>query len=379
MQKQILKIFFILVAFLTAPSFALAAPQISAPTPTNISNGQSITISGGNFGGKTIPAAPYFWDTVDNQSAYTGLVDGADVPVGQSNDPFASYMQGGGRGNTPTINKSLPVLPYRSSSYNCVDTQGYECGLNGLTKGIPYSNQAYFSWWIYPNYNISPTSSDKLIRLNHNCIDDSSDVQFVWTTNLTTGVYINGTGEIAMGGSGTWFGAGFTPSYNLPSSSTPTSWQFVEVLIDYNTQNITLYTNGTTIFSATLPFGSLATVPMSENISALCSIGLNNNEEVTGYENWGDIYMDTTFQRAELCPGSTWATRGQCTMLIPSAWSPTSITATVNQGSFSNGSDAYIYVVDQTNVANTNGFHVALGSGFSDVTAPAAPDGLQIQ
>ena len=48
-----------------------------------------------------------------------------------------------------------------------------------------------------------------------------------------------------------------------------------------------------------------------------------------------------------------------CEPQIPSAWSATEITATVNLGSLS-GKKAYLFVFDADNIANTVGYTVSL-------------------
>ncbi len=64
-------------------SVAAAIPTISSVSET-IQNSQSIAITGSNFGIKNT-ASPNLWDTVDNQSAYSGLSNGATIPTGSGN------------------------------------------------------------------------------------------------------------------------------------------------------------------------------------------------------------------------------------------------------------------------------------------------------
>ncbi len=87
-----------------------------------------------------------------------------------------------------------------------------------------------------------------------------------------------------------------------------------------------------------------------------------------------DIYIDNTRARVEVCNSSTWAARTHCEIQIPSAWSGTSITTTLNQGSFSGLSGAYLYVVDSSGAVNANGYLLSSG----DTTPPAAPQGLTV-
>jgi hypothetical protein len=80
-----------------------------------------------------------------------------------------------------------------------------------------------------------------------------------------------------------------------------------------------------------------------------------------------DVYIDNTRSRIEICAGSTWASRGHCEIQIPSAWTASSATVTVNRGSFGVSDSAYLYVVDSTGSANSSGYAVTFGSGSNPV------------
>jgi hypothetical protein len=106
--------------------------------------------------------------------------------------------------------------------------------------------------------------------------------------------------------------------------------------------------------------------------------GYARQQTVNSWQYFADIYLDTTSTRALVCAGSSYATRGNCEIQIPSAWSTTSATVTVNQGSFADNSTAYAYVVDSSGVANANGYPITFGGSGSDTTAPSAPSGLNV-
>jgi hypothetical protein len=91
-----------------------------------------------------------------------------------------------------------------------------------------------------------------------------------------------------------------------------------------------------------------------------------------------DIYVDTTQARIELCDTPTWSARTHCEIQKPSAWSDTGATINLNQGTFANSSNVYLYAVDENGDMNTNGYAVTLGSNSSDTTAPASPSGLSV-
>lgn len=76
-----------------------------------------------------------------------------------------------------------------------------------------------------------------------------------------------------------------------------------------------------------------------------------------------DVYVDTTWSRVMICAGSTWTNRGHCEIQIPSAWSDTSSTVTVESGTITGTN--YLYVVDASNTANSSGYQVTIGEGSS--------------
>jgi hypothetical protein len=100
---------------------------------------------------------------------------------------------------------------------------------------------------------------------------------------------------------------------------------------------------------------------------------------------YDDIYVQTGTQaRVELCAESTWAGKKHCEIQVPSDWSDNSVTLAANQGSFTNGQQAYLYVIDSSGALNSSGYPVTIGSGGgtpppTDTTPPAAPTGLKVQ
>jgi hypothetical protein len=74
-----------------------------------------------------------------------------------------------------------------------------------------------------------------------------------------------------------------------------------------------------------------------------------------------DIYIDDTLARVEIGNAQTW---GACThreIQIPTAWAAGEIAVTINQGAFSAGSTAYLFVVDADGVVS-DGYEITLGS-----------------
>jgi hypothetical protein len=87
-----------------------------------------------------------------------------------------------------------------------------------------------------------------------------------------------------------------------------------------------------------------------------------------------NVYIDNTRARVELCTTAT-LTSGRCDIQIPSAWSDSSVTISINQGNFAAGSTGYLYVIDASGTANATGLPVRVGG--NDSLAPAAPRNLK--
>lgn len=85
---------------------------------------------------------------------------------------------------------------------------------------------------------------------------------------------------------------------------------------------------------------------------------------------WDDVYLDTTPARIELGNAATY---GACThreIQIPSAWSDSQVSLTMNTGTFDGGQTAWLYVVNANNVVSP-GFQVTLGGTAS--SGPGQP------
>jgi hypothetical protein len=82
-----------------------------------------------------------------------------------------------------------------------------------------------------------------------------------------------------------------------------------------------------------------------------------------------NIYIDTTWARVELGNASTYSASTKREIQIPVSWGANSIQLKVNAGSFTPGSQAYLYVTDADGVVNATGYPVTIG-GTSVVPLP---------
>lgn len=73
-----------------------------------------------------------------------------------------------------------------------------------------------------------------------------------------------------------------------------------------------------------------------------------------------DVYVDTTWARVMLGNASTLSASTRIEPQIPSAWSTSGVTVTVNTGTFAANETAYLFVVDSTD-ATSSGYPLTLG------------------
>ena len=323
-------------------SLLLVSSVVAAPGDISVSgtvsNGQTITISGSGFLTKST-AAPVLWDTVDNQSAYSTLTTGDAIPTGAGN-PWGAV-------------RSTVFNATESRTWGeCYKSDGsqYISTLEELSIGTSPS-QVYISWWWRPS--ISPLTnssnhSSKFIRL-------SREANLVYQTHSWTQsqniVYDN-------------------PNYvannwdNYPG--TANQWNFHEIWFNNVSKTYTIKVNGQTLRNnASWTAGTF-------NFDYLWKLGWDGGgTSPPSMTTWtDDIYVDSSFSRIMLCNGSSYAASTHCEMQVPTAWSNTEISATVNQGTFASESTAYLYIVDSTGATNTLGYEVEIGASGGDDTTP---------
>ena len=89
---------------------------------------------------------------------------------------------------------------------------------------------------------------------------------------------------------------------------------------------------------------------------------------------WDDIYIDNTWQSVYIGNASTWANCTHREIQIPTAWTDTSITINVNQGSFDTCGTYYLFVVDEDGVPSA-GYPVRIVTGAGQ--PPCTPNNLE--
>lgn len=74
---------------------------------------------------------------------------------------------------------------------------------------------------------------------------------------------------------------------------------------------------------------------------------------------YDDVYVDTTRMRVEICDSDDWLSRTHCEIQYPLSWDNEEIQYRVNQGTFLDGENAYLYVIDSEGSVNDPGYPVS--------------------
>ncbi|MEF3691440.1 MAG: hypothetical protein V3574_00090 [Candidatus Moraniibacteriota bacterium] len=352
-MKNKIKIIFSIVIFLVWPNFSLSAPSISGVSGT-VSDGESVTISGSSFGTK-FPASPQLWVPFDSNknSSLLGVVTSWRV-----SDAGIIYSAGSGwsGGSAQIISdphlSSLLAATFSDFNFNDSGQKFYihrrakrlfdttAMGGNGGLKSMKFDYNESYQDNVVLNlstcqYNSQNYSGDSYYYLNSFNTNNPN-----WVTEETFGQSNIISNEGAK--------LDFYENYNLRGSSPNPNW-------------ITLWVTGTQPFNTISFWRYASSSPMTAGEAP---------------EFWDDLYVDNTWARIIVSNASTLSASTHREIQIPSAWSANSITATINQGSFSNGAIAYLYVVDANGEVNVDGFPIIIN--FSDAIAPNAPIGLGV-
>jgi hypothetical protein len=329
-KKIVLTFIPILLALTTFSSVALAAPSIMG-TSGKLVKGDLLAISGDNFlshpdyhanvGGKL----NWLWQDWETAIEYDGL--GTNYPASWA------LQSSGGR-----------TWVKHSGPYGNV--QGLQ------TKNYPFSTGVYFqSTWIYVP---SAVSGGKTIRYRFN--NQKVDYWF----NLAGG---NLASDAPV--------PGFT--YWGPLSECPKNqWYRLDMLLTNSPKTQKFWVVG---INSNNPIDSRteSSITIAGTVELNLGAGLDDS-----YFGFDDVYADFTQARVEICNSATWSGRKHCEIQLPVAWANSSIKVRVNPGSFAQGNEAYLYVVDQNGSVNVNGYPVTIGGGGLGETVPSPPTGLKI-
>ena len=359
---------------------AFAAPAITGVSGT-IKGGESVTISGSGFGTKAT-AAPKKFDTFDNGVNGTPLNarDGSwriyECANGGNPNPNCDG-QGALYSNAFAHSGSLSV-GRRIVNFENFNTNYY-------TYPQPSTEMFISYWWRTANADSSDKTIIKMSRINSSTAAGGGGVY-----NGAGGTTLGGTFDL-MSGSGPYcaFNNGTamqelffsTTDGSVARLATPprNTWIRVDMhkkLSSPGVSNGAISINMLGVDSAS----NMAAMTRAAGKSFLLDtvlLGLEDGAAANhSYEMYiDDMYIDTTPARIEICNSSTWNARTSCEIQPATSWSASSVTFTGNQGSIAASSSRYLYVVDSTGAANSNGYPITFGATTSTL---APPTGLKV-
>lgn len=350
----------LLAILLLFPTVSWGAPDATGVSGT-ISDGQSITITGSGFG-STGPTVQFF-DNFESGSNGARIEGIGDTPtVGSWRD-----VSGIGLSNYPSYSTNF----YKSGSkaFRINFNEADDCGSTNVwsAPNLSASSSFYVSFWMYVpagqvipgQTSCGPSPNMKTWWLSTNDVfqnDYSTQIISDSPTEIDALCWVDGSQDRACGGWVSWtLNKGRWMRFEnylqgSTSSGAIQAWYTDSGTSRYQTVNQT----GKTLDNGTTGWGYLH----------FPGFGRKDSNSNIYYD---DIYVATgagARARVEIGNASTYSSCTNLAVITPTSWSDTSITATVRQGSFANGS-AYLYVTDASGVTETNGLPITLGASSS--------------
>jgi concanavalin A-like lectin/glucanase superfamily protein/Big-like domain-containing protein len=335
-----------------SPIAQSGGPAVTGVAGT-VAHNQTITISGSSFGTKAV-AAPAVWENFDDGTVDGILADGTPTVPNKDNlrHPFA----------TNNARVDFKVWPRQFFEYDgaaaphwfvqywiklasnwhwgTTDTSGSDAGVANVKffrlhpPGRSYTNVGY----AFHSY-----VTDETMRFTENANEELLPFSL---RNVVT--------------PGTWHALQFEYGENTGADRTD---GHIRMWIDGQLR----HTSDTLITNASIDGAPSDKRPL---LVSFWDSWPSSAAPAPMYAYYMDFYIDSSWARVEIGNAASY---GLCTLReiqIPTAWSGTSVTVKVNQGAFTNGQTAYLYVVDANGRVNAAGFPVVAGGG----SPPPAPD-----
>ena len=366
------------VGLLAAMQPVAAAPLVQQVSGT-MDHKATITINGSGFGTKA-NAAPVAWDDASSGTSILGKWDGAwPSRLPGYNTDYVSPM----RGVSPPHSHDTRLIAGAHAASLAGDA-GYDVVFWKNITLQPFPFNVYVSWYQRSDSNWTFAAINNIKNFSYSVCCNPYELPNDWhliygppkpdsktDTGLQWVIADNGDSlqNPDANGHNAWWGHAVNP--------TAGTWSKVEVAIKVTNQTngyVKVWENGQQVMSYV---GSTDKYAGNQR-----SIGIGGYSAVQTTQNWryfADAYLDTTLARVVLANNPTLANATIVENQIPSSWSNTSITATVNLGRFTTGQTAYLFVVDSTGTPNATGLTVTAGGAGSSSGAPNPPTAVAVQ
>ncbi|MCD4683217.1 MAG: hypothetical protein K8R86_08045 [Bacteroidales bacterium] len=374
-MKPILLSFIIFMFLLEA---AFADPVVSSLSD-NLTHNSLITITGSDFGEKTT-AAPLHFDNFENCTAGQTL-----------GDSLAHWTERDG----PTYDQELDItdnsIQRHNLSVKCIttgslDIASKEAWINNV--GFASTGKCYLNYWIRikwgekgmnPYWQIkgvemavstNPNASDvfPMIGLLHWTYPNSSNQAFPAIGTKTYSyyqTYRNPSGGDILAHSN------YCDVSQIPGDFIGPIWVNVSIAVDQGSIGATdakaYYWLQKPSEGGIIKNFSKTGINLRDDADYIHNVHIHDyvGTGATGQQLWyDDFYIDNSWARVEIGDNASYDSCSLREIQIPTAWSSggTSITATVNQGSFPTGEAYYLFVVDAKGVASA-GYPVSFAAG----------------
>lgn len=338
---------------------AFAAPSVTGVSGT-VSNGESITITGTDFG-TTGPTVVLFddFEKGTNGNIISTSADSAQVGEWDSVEASPDHPK---YSNAFAHSGSLAMLSDQASSD----------GGHWSAVSFTASTRVFASFWVYLGSSDEVPGTGEGGGANWKLGDVNAGELASPSSQYTTCVTLS---DLPPGGAfqspGAWYGSsGLTDGGYCDTTWVKGRWHRFDAYFigstgtsgaDYlwEMNSATAYNN---IWSQTGMTNLQSADSAGWKIFRLHSYA---RQDSNGQCYYDDVYVATgsaALARVEICNNSTYTNSTNCAIATPTSWANTSIVATVRQGSFGASDSAYLFVVDSSGTASA-GYAVTFGSG----------------
>lgn len=363
------------LSFLAA-GFAIAAPSINGTSGT-FNHKSSVTVSGSGFGTKST-APPAVWD-----DASTGTVP---TDNGKWDWYYPHYPD---ESKTYHLHYTTPIngvaLPHSHVTRYLAGAHG-EAGANGTQVDFWKDHDISVSPYIFASwYNRADPAWQFGTDLNNYKSFDHTVASSAYSAQ---GTMYGGLNPLNNNTDATEWGMYSLRGPALNPMNPRNGW--IKTQIEWKISKgsdgfFRLYENGALIINYSGPTEGPA-APGVEGDGSWP--GTMRSFVIGGYgnpygqpKNWryfADVFLDYTLARVVLANNADLSKATVIEPQIPTSWSPSSVTFSVNLGQHTSGQTAYLFVVDPSGTHNSTGFPVTVGgtsSGGGTSTAIPNPPG----
>lgn len=339
-------------------------------------HGGSYTVTGTGFGTKST-AAPLKYD--DFQSVTVG----SDITTSTATGP--SWVNNGGAAQTfnPTASSTRlrSGTPFTRNMRSRWQATG---GTDPSASSVAVIGQSFtkclVDWWqYYDSSNVTGTvmSNQKPIRIHQNGAGSPNCYPNFYGRASTDASTAGGRDMTPDETDGNFFASsdGGTNGVEVPGSAIHNHWTHWTFMVDAGSGNaafdgsIMCYVDASDSSIVArydhdlAHFGGVRTIGSGFFTWTEIYIGnyTRSGDWQTGVDAFNYIecaYIDTSWARVEIGDNATYTSCTHREIQYPTAWSDTSVTFTVNRGSFGVGNTVHIHVVDSTNTPHYVGSQV---------------------